>query len=115
MSQRCDRTAAWAALQSHYTTHGQHLDVREAFRQDPERAQRFTVEAAGLKVDLSKNRVDAATWDLLLKLAEDCDVAGQREAQYRGAPINHTEGRAVMHWLLRQPAEGSLDHLSPAA
>jgi glucose-6-phosphate isomerase len=103
MSQRCDRTLAWTALQSHYNAHGQHLDVREAFRQDPERAQRLTVEAAGLKVDLSKNRVDDATWALLLKLAEECDVAGQREAQYRGAAINHTEGRAVLHTALRAP------------
>ena len=103
MSQRCDRTAAWGALHAHYQAHGQAFDAREALRADPGRAARLTVEAAGLKVDLSKNRLDDTTLALLLQLAEQCDVAGQRDAQFRGDAINATEGRAVLHTALRAP------------
>ncbi len=103
MSPRCDRTAAWGALQAHYQAHGRAFDARHALQADPGRAARYTFEAAGLKVDLSKNRLDDATLALLLQLAEQCDVAGQREAQFRGDAINATEGRAVLHTALRAP------------
>jgi glucose-6-phosphate isomerase len=104
MSRRCDRTSAWSALQAHFAAQGAAQDVRDAFRQDPERARRWTVEAAGIRVDLSKNRWDDTALRLLLQLADECDVTGQRDAQFRGDAINHTEGRAVLHTALRAPA-----------
>ena len=103
MSVRCDRTAAWPALHAHFQAEGAAFDVRQAFVADPGRAARFTFEAAGLRVDLSKNRWNEATLARLLQLAEDCDVMGQRDAQFRGDAINHTEGRAVLHTALRAP------------
>jgi glucose-6-phosphate isomerase len=57
--------------------------------------------------DLSKNHTDSATEALLIELARQTGLAAHRDAMFRGEPINNTEGRAVMHWLLRQP-EGSL-------
>jgi glucose-6-phosphate isomerase len=57
--------------------------------------------------DLSKNHTDAATEALLIELARQTGLASHRDAMFRGEPINNTEGRAVMHWLLRQP-EGSV-------
>jgi glucose-6-phosphate isomerase len=57
--------------------------------------------------DLSKNHTDAATEALLMELARQTGLASHRDAMFRGEAINHTEDRAVMHWLLRQP-EGSL-------
>jgi glucose-6-phosphate isomerase len=56
---------------------------------------------------LSKNHVDAATEALLQELARQTGLSAHRDAMFRGEPINTTEGRAVMHWLLRQP-EGSV-------
>ena len=104
---RCDRTTAWAALQALYAQSGHALDVRQSFAADARRAERFTFEAAGVRVDLSKNRWDEATLALLLQLAEQCDVAGQRDAQLRGDAINHTEGRAVLHTALRAPLDAA--------
>jgi glucose-6-phosphate isomerase len=47
---------AWKALERHQgQIAGRHL--RELFAADPGRAERFTVEAAGLTLDYSKNRI----------------------------------------------------------
>ncbi len=101
---RCDRTAAWAALQAHYEAAGRTFDMREAFAADPQRFGRFSQEAPHVFADLSKNRIDAGTEALLLQLARDCGLEGWRDAMFAGEAINHTEQRAVMHWLLREPA-----------
>ena len=103
---RCDQTPAWQALQAHAATF-KGFDLREAFSRDPQRAASLSQEAPQLFADLSKNHTDAATEGLLLQLAEQTELVRQRDAMFRGEPINHTEDRAVMHWLLRQPA-GSL-------
>ncbi len=106
-STRCDRTPAWGLLRQHFETAGHAFDARDAFAADPARAARFTFEAAGLRVDLSKNRIDEPTLALLLQLAEQCGVAAQRDAQFRGDAINHTEGRAVLHTALRAPLDAA--------
>jgi glucose-6-phosphate isomerase len=105
---RCDETAAWPRLQAHYDAQGRHFDVRDALRADPGRVSRFGVQAPHVFADLSKNLIDPAAEDLLLALARECGLEALRDAMFAGAPINHTEGRAVMHWLLRSPA-GSVD------
>ena len=51
--------------------------------------------------DLSKNHLDSATEALLFELASACGVEQKRDAMLRGEPINSTEGRAVLHTLLR--------------
>ena len=68
---------------------------------DPARMGRFSVEAEGLFLDFSKTDIDGAALDLLLQLAEERDVAGQRDAMFQGARINSTEDRAVLHTALR--------------
>ena len=103
---RCDHTPAWTALQTHAQVFGD-FDLREAFKLDVQRASRFSQSAPYLFADLSKNHTDEATEALLLTLAEQTGLAEHRDAMFRGEPINNTEGRGVMHWLLRQPA-GSL-------
>ena len=100
---RCDRTTAWAALKGHYEAHGRDFDLREAFARDGERFSTFSVEAPEVFADLSKNHLDLATRKLLLELAQECHLAERRDAMLAGAPINHTEGRAVLHTALRAP------------
>ena len=99
---RCDQAPAWAQLQHHQTVVDG--DIRAAFGRDPQRAQRFSLSAAGVQVDFSKNPIHTETEQLLQALAEQCGVALWRDAMFAGEPINTTEGRPVMHWLLRQPA-----------
>ena len=103
---RCDQTPAWSALQAHAQTFAG-FDLRTAFKADATRAQALSQEAPLVFADLSKNHTDSATEALLLELAQQTGLVAHRDALFRGQPINNTEGRAVMHWLLRQPA-GSL-------
>jgi glucose-6-phosphate isomerase len=100
---RCDHTRAWAALQGHFEAHGRDFDLREAFARDPGRFSTFSFEAPEVFADLSKNRVDVATWKFLLDLAQECGVEAQRDAMLRGEVANLTEGRAVLHTALRAP------------
>jgi glucose-6-phosphate isomerase len=100
---RCDRTVAWTALKGHYEAHGRDLDLREAFARDPQRFDHFSLEAPEVFADLSKNRWDVATRRLLIELAQECRLEARRDAMLAGAPINHTEGRAVLHTALRAP------------
>ena len=98
-------TDAWAELEAH------HLELegslREWFDTDPQRAERFTHDAADLHVDLSKNLVTPRTVELLLQLAREVGVAERRDAMFAGAHINTTEDRAVLHTALRRPAGSS--------
>lgn len=98
---------AWNALEQHYAElESRHL--RELFDADPTRGETFTAEACGLYLDYSKNRITAETLDLLVQLAEECDLAGRRDAMFRGDHINVSEDRAVLHVALRMPRDASL-------
>ncbi|HJV95239.1 MAG TPA: glucose-6-phosphate isomerase [Albitalea sp.] len=100
---RCDQTEAWAALRGHYEAHGRGFDLREAFARDPARFDALGIEAPEVYADLSKNLLDTATLRLLLDLARECDIEARRDAMLAGAPVNSTEGRAVLHTALRAP------------
>ncbi len=100
---RCDQTSAWTALQQHFAATGRTFDLRAAFAADATRFERFSLQAPHVFADLSKNLLEPQTLALLLDLARQCGVVAQRNAMFSGEKINHTENRAVMHWLLRQP------------
>ncbi len=100
---RCDRTAAWAALQGHYQSHGRHFDLRPAFAGDAGRAAALSFEAPEVFADLSKNLLDTTTLQCLLELARQCGLEARRDAMFAGQPINRSEGRAVLHTALRAP------------
>ncbi|MFY9972535.1 MAG: glucose-6-phosphate isomerase [Roseiarcus sp.] len=90
----------WKALQGHYeAVKGLHL--RTQFADDPKRSERFSLEAAGLFLDYSKNRITDETIRLLLDLARARKVAERRDAMFAGEKINVSEGRAVLHVALR--------------
>ncbi len=103
---RCDLTPAWKNLK-HHAQGFAGFDLRTAFAADAQRADTLSQQAPYVFADLSKNHVDTATEALLQELARQTGLESHRDAMFRGEAINHTEDRAVMHWLLRQP-EGSL-------
>jgi glucose-6-phosphate isomerase len=74
------------------------------FEHDPQRFERCSAEAAGILLDWSRQRLDAAALAALADLAEAADLRGAIEAMFRGETINTTEGRAALHTALRQPA-----------
>ena len=93
----------WKALLEHHAhVGGQHM--RELFAADPERGTRFALEAAGLYLDYSKNRINAETLRLLVALALDCGLPERTAAMFRGDLINRSEQRAALHTALRAPA-----------
>ncbi|OYZ30300.1 MAG: glucose-6-phosphate isomerase [Hydrogenophilales bacterium 17-64-65] len=78
------------------TTH-----MRDLFVADPARAERFSLQVGDVLLDYSKNRITDETMCLLVRLAEEADVAGWRERMFGGEKINNTEDRAVLHVALR--------------
>jgi glucose-6-phosphate isomerase len=101
-TQALTHSPVWKELQAH---HGEvaGLHLRELFAADPKRGERLTVEACGLYLDYSKNRVTDRTLELLLALAAERGLRGRIEAMFRGDKINTTEDRAVLHTALRAP------------
>jgi len=97
----------WKALESHYKKVST-LDLRQLFAEDPTRGDRMAVEAVGLYLDYSKNRVTDETLKLLLQLAEDSGLPARIDAMFRGEKINVTEKRAVLHVALRAPKGASI-------
>ncbi|MGA9191650.1 MAG: glucose-6-phosphate isomerase [Anaerolineales bacterium] len=94
--------SAWKALLEHgKQIGGRHL--RDLFREDPQRGSRFTSTAVGLYMDYAKQRVNDETLQLLVELAEACDLSGRRQAMFAGEAINLTEKRSVLHTALRAP------------
>jgi glucose-6-phosphate isomerase len=98
---------AWAALARHRESIGP-AHLRDLFAQDPARGERMTLEAAGIFLDYSKNRVTDETLLMLLALAEQSDLRGRIDAMFRGDRINVTEQRAVLHVALRAPRGTSI-------
>ncbi len=98
---------AWKALREHYTN-VRELHLRKLFSDDPARGERLTLEAAGLYLDYSKNRITDETLQLLLQLAKESSLGARIEAMFRGEKINITESRAVLHVALRAPRGASI-------
>jgi len=98
---------AWQALVAH---HEQMRDIhlRKLFADDPKRGERLTVEAVGIFLDYSKNRIDDDTTKLLLQLAGECGLRQHIAAMFSGDKINITEDRAVLHVALRAPRAASI-------
>ncbi|MPY91911.1 MAG: glucose-6-phosphate isomerase [Acidimicrobiia bacterium] len=94
----------WQALREH------HPDVagsslRRLFAEDPGRAERLAADVDGVHLDYSKHRLTDETLRLLVALAERAGLSERIDAMFSGAPINTTEGRAVLHVALRAPRD----------
>ena len=101
------KKSAWVDLAAHYEKlRGMHL--RQLFKEDPKRGERYTLEATGLLLDYSKNLVTDETLELLFRLAAESNLQDHIEAMFRGEKINFTENRAVLHTALRAPRHASM-------
>lgn len=75
--------------------------IVDLFERDKGRAKDFSVETHDLRFDYSKTLIDASVRQALVELCGQAGVAERRNAMFGGAPINETEGRAVLHTALR--------------
>jgi glucose-6-phosphate isomerase len=101
------RRPAWASLEKHYQKL-KDVHLRQLFAEDRNRGDRLAVEAAGLYLDYSKNRITDETLKLLLQLARESALRDRIDAMFRGDKINVSENRAVLHVALRAPRGASI-------
>ena len=99
------QTSAWGTLSD--LAKSFEPDLRGWFAADPNRAERFTFQAADLTVDLSKGLITDEILASLIRVATDTGVAARYEAMISGEHINVTEDRAVLHTALRRPKDGA--------
>ncbi|KAL0811716.1 hypothetical protein ABMA28_009158 [Loxostege sticticalis] len=97
---------AFQKLQEHYNANGEKLNISQLFQQDAGRFDKFSLRIptpndGDILLDYSKNRVDDATFALLLELAKSRGIEKARDAMFNGEKINFTEDRAVLHIALR--------------
>ncbi len=97
-------TTAWKALEKHAGIIKQ-TNIKDLFQQDPERYKKFAFCFNDIVVDLSKNIINDETVNLLLQLANECQLRQAIDAMYQGDFINQTEKRSVLHVALRNFSE----------
>jgi glucose-6-phosphate isomerase len=93
---------AWQALRQHREQMND-FSMREAFANDPQRFDRFSLSSCGLLLDYSKNLISEKTLELLVQLAEQAGLSESIKAQFNGERVNASEGRAALHTALRSP------------
>ena len=97
---RLTESSAWKALDAHRSAF-RNVHMRELFAADPLRCGRFSLNAAGLLLDYSKNLLDSTTLQLLFALARQEQLESWIERMFNGERINTTERRAALHVALR--------------
>ncbi|WP_075185938.1 glucose-6-phosphate isomerase [Teredinibacter haidensis] len=81
--------------------------LKQLFSEDANRSARYSVAAAGLELDFSKNHIDEQTLALLLDAAKQADLQGAIKRLFRGDHVNNTEDRPALHSALRYTGEAS--------
>jgi glucose-6-phosphate isomerase len=102
------RLDAWQGLARH-ADEIRDLHLRDLFAEDRDRGERLALEAEGVYLDYSKNRVIAETLRLLVQLAEERGLRERIDAMFAGDRINPTEDRAVLHVALRAPVGSRIE------
>ena len=97
---------AFKELERHFAEVGS-LELRDLFTEDPSRGRRLVVDACGIYLDYSKNRLVAKTVQLLVRLAEESGLVDRIEAMFRGEKINVeyvSANPTGPMWLCERPA-----------
>jgi glucose-6-phosphate isomerase len=94
--------AAWMRLRAAADA-GRNTRLVGMFTNEPDRLDRLTVDAAGLRLDFSKQAWTGEGLDAALALAQTAGVEAARERMFAGDAINTSENRAVLHVALRAP------------
>jgi len=100
---------AWKLLENHHKEL-KTIHLRDLFANDRGRGEKLSIEAAGIYLDYSKNRITAETLRLLLQLARESGLQSRISAMFRGEKINVSENRAVLHVALRAPRGATIMH-----
>ena len=98
------QTPAWKALTEH-TKKLKTKTISASFKEEADRFETFSINAAGIFLDFSKNILTKETFSLLLNLAQERDLKNWIEKMFSGEKINITENRAVLHTALRNRSD----------
>ncbi|BFM09948.1 glucose-6-phosphate isomerase [Simiduia litorea] len=101
---------SWSALTAHQQVIS-NQPIADLFTRDPNRAETYSLNAAGIHLDFAKNRIDDAGMTLLCQLAKERGLAERIKAMYQGEAINSTEKRQVLHVALRSQLGDLPEHL----
>ena len=93
------KTRAWGELYQYFSDND--LDLRTLFQENPNRFSDFSVKRENFLFDYSKNLINEKVKQLLLQLAEECQLKDAIDKMFSGEKINETENRAVLHTALR--------------
>ncbi|RYE19225.1 MAG: glucose-6-phosphate isomerase, partial [Sphingobacteriaceae bacterium] len=93
-------TQAYQYLSDYFPEVSQ-LEMKDLFKNDPDRFKKMSITFEDILFDFSKNRVDDKTLALLIQLVKECQLKEAIEAMFLGEKINETEDRAVLHTALR--------------
>ncbi|WP_104758916.1 glucose-6-phosphate isomerase [Helicobacter bizzozeronii] len=107
MREHLTKLNSFRCLQEHFKAI-QNTHMRDMFKEDPERAMRYFLQAGPISLDYSKNRINDETLQLLQDLAKECQLSAKINAMFGGEKINTTEERAVLHTALRYQGEESI-------
>ncbi|WP_285059490.1 glucose-6-phosphate isomerase [Pedobacter ginsengisoli] len=100
-------TDAYKYLADHFISINE-KDLKQLFKEDEGRFEKFSLIFEDILFDYSKNRIDDTTIALLIQLARECKLDEAIKAMFSGDKINQTEGRQVLHVALREPASGEI-------
>ncbi len=90
----------WDALEAR-ATQWKNQTLAQAFAKDNNRSARFSIAAAGLELDYSKNHIDDDVIALLLDVCEQAELKTAIKKLLRGDNVNNTEQRPALHTALR--------------
>ena len=107
------RAHYWKLLGAHHEE-ASRTPIRERFARDERRFERYSMAAAGLFLDYSKNRIDERALSLLIALADASGLGERRAALFEGQPVNVTESRAALHTALRAPFAAAAESIGEA-
>ncbi|WP_292009605.1 glucose-6-phosphate isomerase [Chryseobacterium sp.] len=93
------QTHSWKVLDEHFADND--FELRELFQANHNRFEEFSLKRENFLFDYSKNLINSKTKQLLLNLAEECQLKDAINKMFSGDKINETEGRAVLHTALR--------------
>ncbi len=94
-------TQAWFLLKKHYEDEMNRRHMRDMFAAEPDRFNKFSLRLGDILFDYSKNIINQKTLQLLLQLANDCELKTAIKDMFIGLKINETENRSVLHTALR--------------
>ncbi|XOD68796.1 MAG: glucose-6-phosphate isomerase [Flavobacteriales bacterium AspAUS03] len=99
------RTTTWKKLQKHHDEI-QKISLKTLFEERSDHFENFSIRMGDIFLDYSKNRINTKTRDLLIELAQACELPDAIEKMFSGDPINQTERRSVLHTTLRNYSGG---------